>query len=478
MSKKKLSERSKHISKKASFYILVVVAGVISIILVSLVSINTTKQSSLSLDNQNVLGNYAISSCSYGDLTTSTNKVFQVLYPTETFQQLTNIDLFKDVSQLKNLTCLQYLDATDRTVKGDIANLKNLTNLEVFTLFSNPEVYGHICSLSGARNLRSLKFAFDPKITGDIACLKNLTKLETFAMTHTAIWGDLSVFANMPNLKALYINGTKIKGNICSLSKLTNLEELGIADEVGNRDITGDLACLDSLQKLKRVSLYNTSATNCDEFTKSHRNIAQMGQTQSGRPSGGGCSKESQKTLVNVAQTYEKKIGKEEEDRGFDNYKKDAFSDLGEGSKENDEKSGEPNKGGNFFANIFDSFKNLLSRLPLVGNIIGGKLGSQARPDLRQGGPGGCKSQAECESFCSKSENRETCSKFAPPDKKGAPTDNLQSEDQEPRSGPGGCKSKAECQAYCSKPENQQECSKFPPPGEENNQRNSSKPFK
>ena len=49
-----------------------------------------------------------------------------------------------------------------------------------------------------------------------------------------------------------------MKGNICSLAKLTNLEELGIADEYpGNPDITGDLSCLDSLQKLKRVAIYN-----------------------------------------------------------------------------------------------------------------------------------------------------------------------------------------------------------------------------
>ncbi|MBI2330170.1 hypothetical protein HYU94_02175 [Candidatus Daviesbacteria bacterium] len=269
---------------------------------------------------QNVLG-----VCSSGGLTTSTNKVFQMMYPGETFLQLTNIDLLKDVSQLKDLTCLQYLDATDRTVKGDIVNLKDLTNLEVFSLYSNPDVSGDICSLSRATKLRSLKFAFDPKITGDISCLKNLTKLETFAMTYTQISGDLSVFANMPNLKAIYINGTKINGDICSLKKLTSLEELGIADEVGNPDITGDLSCLDSLQKLKRVSLYNTGATNCEQFTKSHPNIAQMGKTGSGRPAGGGCSKESQETMVNAAEKYEKKIGKEAqtEARGKVDYQDD-----------------------------------------------------------------------------------------------------------------------------------------------------------
>ncbi len=267
----------------------------------------------------------ALVPCQSGGLTTSVHNNYQTLYPDEDFIQINDLDLLKDVSQLKELTCLQYLDATDRTIKGDLANLKNLVNLEVFSLYSNPDVYGDICSLAGAVNLRSLKFAFDPKVTGNISCLKNLTKLETFAMTHTQIYGDLSVFANMPNLKAIYVSGTNVSGNICAFSELTNLEELGIADEYpGNPEIIGDLSCLDNLQKLKRVSIYNTGTTNCEQFTKSHPNIAQMEPTESGRPAGGGCSEESLKTLVDVAQEYERKIGKEvqTEVRGQPDYNK------------------------------------------------------------------------------------------------------------------------------------------------------------
>ncbi len=281
--------------------------------------------------------NKKLSPCSSGGLTTSVHQRFQMSYTDEAFIQINDIDLLKDVSQLKDLTCLQYLDATDRTIKGDIAHLKNLINLEVFSLYSNPEVSGDICSLAGAANLRSLKFAFDPKITGDISCLKDLTKLETFAMTHTQIYGDLSVFANMPHLKAIYVSGTNVKGDICAFSKLTNLEELGIADEYpGNPDIIGDLSCLDNLQKLKRVSIYNTGATNCEQFTQSHPNIDQMGPTETGRPAGGGCSKESLKTLVDVAQKYEQKIGKEvqTEVRGKPDYKQDDNTLGGEPPEE------------------------------------------------------------------------------------------------------------------------------------------------
>lgn len=383
--------------------------------------------SSIFHSSQNILGTN-IGLCSSGVLTTSTNKVFQMTYPDETFQQLTNVDLLKNVSQLKDLTCLQYLDATDRNVKGNIADLKNLINLEVLSLYSNPDVAGDICSLANATKLRSLKFAFDPKITGDISCLKNLTKLETFAMTHTNIKGNISVFANMPNLKAIYISGTYVKGDICTLSKLTNLEELGIADEYpGNPDITGDLSCLNNLKKLKRVSIYNTGTTNCEAFTKAHPDMDET-VTESGHRGGGGCSKESMKTLVDYAQKYEEKIGKDvqTEVRGQPNYNKERTGNTGE---EDERYQSSENRS----VEKRQDNRNLLQKLiGAILGIFGRRLedpengfgqpvdgrGGDSRDSMPEGavGPGGCKSQAECDAYCDKPEHREECSKFTPPD--------------------------------------------------------------
>ncbi len=381
----------------------------------------TTKQpvSVVAPNPRNVLGENTLTPCSGGGLTTAVYKDFQMQYTDESFLRIVNSkDLLKDVNQLKDLTCLQYLDATDQTVKGDIKDLKNLTNLEVFSLYSNPDVSGDICSLANATKLRSLKFAFDPKITGDVSCLKNLTKLETFAMTHTNISGDISVFANMPNLKAIYISGTYVKGDICSLKNLTNLEELGIADEYpGNPDIKGDLGCLDNLKKLKRVAIYNTSTTNCEQFTKSHPDLAKT-TTESGKQGGGGCSKESMKTLVDYAQKYEQKIGKEvqTEVRGQPNYNKEKTGGLGEN---NDDQRGPDNR--NFFQKLISSMLGIFG-IKTEDSENGpqerenGKGGGD-RGSMPEGavGPGGCKSQAECDAFCDKLENRETCAKFTPP---------------------------------------------------------------
>ncbi len=259
----------------------------------------------------------ALAPCQSGNLATSVHKDYQMLYPDEDFLRLTDEGLLKDLSQLKDLTCLQYLDATGKGVKGDVASLNKLTNLAVLSLYSNPEVQGDICSLSGATKLRSLKFAFDPEVYGDISCLKSLN-LETFAMTHTKISGDLSGLSHMTSLKALYITGTNISGDISSLGNLTNLEELGISDEYpGNPRITGDLASLDKLTKLRKVSLYSTKATNCGHFTEKHPNIQQ-----------GGCSADSQSTLVDPNKAAERKIGK------------DVYEGSGDSGKEMTEESG------------------------------------------------------------------------------------------------------------------------------------------
>ena len=227
-------------------------------------------------------------------------------------------------------------------------------------------------------------------------------------MTHTQISGDLSVFAKMPNLKAIYISGTSIRGDICALSNLTNLEELGIADEYpGNPDISGDLSCLVNLKKLNRVSLYNTKATNCEQFTKDHPAIEQ-----------GGCSKESMKTLVDYAQKYEKKIGKEiqTEVRGQPNYQPVKGRDEQDAEFEsklvdNRNEKQYPEQGHqNFLTKFIDWIKSLFGPTPAKNKET--EDINQIRPDS---GPGGCRSQAECDAFCEKPENRENCSKFAPP---------------------------------------------------------------
>ncbi|MCL4365795.1 hypothetical protein M1437_01040 [Patescibacteria group bacterium] len=413
-------------NSKGFSHVLVLLAVALLVGLTTLVGFNATKQQPVPAapsNSQYVLKGSVLGTCSSGGLSTwnNPNKTYQGWYTNETFQQLANKELLKDVSQLKDLTCLQYLDIIDTPVKGDIKDLKNLTNLEVLSLYSTPDVSGDICSLADATKLRILKFAFNPKITGDISCLKNLTKLETFAMTHTNIKGDISVFASMPNLKAIYVSGTYVKGDICSLKNLTNLQELGIADEYpGNPDIAGDLGCLDNLKKLKRVAIYNTKTTNCEAFTKSHQGMEKT-ITESGKQGGGGCSKESMKTVVDYAQKFEAFIPKEvqTEVRGQPNYNKGGGGGPeNNAGQENNRPQIQDNR--NFFQKLVSSILGIFgiktggpqdNSGPSANMKGGGDRGSMPSGAV---GPGGCKSQAECDAYCDKQEHRDECSKFTP----------------------------------------------------------------
>ena len=241
----------------------------------------------------------ALEPCESGGIKTSVYKQYQMLYPAENFIRITNKDSLKNLTQLKDLICLQYLDATEHGIKGDIANLKKLTSLEVLSLYNNPEIYGDICSLSDATKLRSLKFAFDKKISGDISCLSGLN-LETLAMTYTKISGNLSSLSRMTKLKALYLAGTDISGDISALNQLTDLEELGVSDQyTGKSKITGDLASLDNLKKLKKVSLYGMDVKNCQRFIEAHPDIKQ-----------GGCSEKPHLTSNDSNKIPERKINR------------------------------------------------------------------------------------------------------------------------------------------------------------------------
>jgi hypothetical protein len=196
---------------------------------------------------------------------------------------------------------LQYIDFYKSEIKGDLANFKNLNDLRVLNTNENPGIYGDICALSKATNLRAFRVAFNKDVTGDTSCLKNLN-LDTFAATGTQITGNLSDFSHMSSLQELYLGGTNVEGDVASLAKLTELKEMVISNSEEERPkIYGDLSKLKNLKKLWRVSLYNISATNCDQFTQDHPTIEEGGCSQlSGSSMGGPVAQTPQKNILNA----------------------------------------------------------------------------------------------------------------------------------------------------------------------------------
>ena len=247
---------------------------------------------------------HAQESCEYNGIKTMFGYNYQepgkkAEYSDEQFILIADAKAVKSLEQIKGLKCLESADFYNQGISGNLENLKDLINLKVMNLHTNPQIEGDVCAFSKATKLKSLKLAFDEKVYGDISCLKDIN-VDTLAMTYTKISGDLSDLRHMTNLKALYLSGTDVVGDISALSGLTNLEELTLSDpEADGSQFYGDLASLENLKKLRRVAIYNTKAINCDHFTQMHPNIE------------GGCSEESKSAVINTNIESEKIIGKE-----------------------------------------------------------------------------------------------------------------------------------------------------------------------
>lgn len=77
-------------------------------------------------------------------------------------------------------------------------------------------------------------------------------------------------------------------------------------------------------------------------------------------------------------------------------------------------------------------------------------------------GPGGCKSQTECNTFCSQSEHSEECFNFAK-EHNLMPSKEIRRIEKEMsgKIGPGGCRSRQECDSFCRNPDNNKICLNF-----------------
>ena len=87
----------------------------------------------------------------------------------------------------------------------------------------------------------------------------------------------------------------------------------------------------------------------------------------------------------------------------------------------------------------------------------GGPGGEGGMPDGFSG-PGGCKTQEKCVSFCQT--NPKECSSFRPATSEGGEFPGQGATDGQFPGGPGGCRTKEECMAYCQA--NPQECGGLP----------------
>jgi len=102
----------------------------------------------------------------------------------------------------------------------------------------------------------------------------------------------------------------------------------------------------------------------------------------------------------------------------------------------------------------------------VAAGFVDEKDAKHAREMFEKGitkGPGGCKKEEECKSFCENPDNMNECMDFSV--RAGHMTQeeferNKEMMERGMRGGPGGCQSEEECMRYCENPDHREECMK------------------
>lgn len=140
-----------------------------------------------------------------------------------------------DLSPLKDIVDLVYLDLNSNEIGNNLSGLSNLTNLEYLEIADNQ--------------------------ISDISILSGLTKLKIQLDISRNQISDISPLANLAEIEDLALNDNQI-GNVSALASLSNLNELDLDhNQVG--DITPLLTCHNN-GGLQSGSFVNITYNNMD----------------------------------------------------------------------------------------------------------------------------------------------------------------------------------------------------------------------
>ena len=148
------------------------------------------------------------------------------------------VNVYGDISGLKNSTSLPNLDLSNTQVSGDIAVLGNLTKLVQLRLNST-QVSGDIAVLGNLNELQEINF-YNTQVSGDIAVLGNLTKLVQLRLNSTQVSGDIAALGNLTKLAQISLSNTQVSGDIAVLGNFNELQEINFH----NTQVSGDIAVL------------------------------------------------------------------------------------------------------------------------------------------------------------------------------------------------------------------------------------------
>ncbi len=144
-------------------------------------------------------------------------------------------------------------------VTGDV---DDLTEINISS--TGNQFYFDIGQLADLNSMTNIYIGTNYNITGDVATLKNKTNLVQFQADNDNLYGDIASFKNLTSLDRLYLPNTRISGYIDSLKTLTSMVNIILND---NDYLRGDLSVIKNFStSLNICRIYNTK---CNQYTAS-----------------------------------------------------------------------------------------------------------------------------------------------------------------------------------------------------------------
>ncbi|KMP13590.1 internalin [Bacillus cereus] len=168
-----------------------------------------------------------------------------------------NLDTPITKEDLLKVKSLIVVEAKNKGIQ-DVSGLEYMTNLENLTL---EEVkLKNIKFISDLRQLKSLSITYGE--LEDIGPLAELEHIESLSLRNNKI-SDLSPLSQMKKIKVLDLNSNYIK-DIKPLFTVTSLRTLTVAN---NQISNANLAGIEQLKNIKKLSLSNNGLTNIEHIT-------------------------------------------------------------------------------------------------------------------------------------------------------------------------------------------------------------------
>lgn len=139
-----------------------------------------------------------------------------IIYISSSYGYGTNV-YFADINKYCERLTKLYLSNTEQ--EGDLSEIADLSSLEYLDLASS-KVTGSFANATYLKNLKSLSIKKNNKIVCSLSDLSSCYSLETLNIEYSSVTGDLSALSTCIKLKSLSTEGSGITGSISSLANI------------------------------------------------------------------------------------------------------------------------------------------------------------------------------------------------------------------------------------------------------------------